>query len=286
MNNILEDFRQPLLNTAIETNLFEWYKYLSNSPIAEFYEDSHIRWFMTGVLHPFLNGVFYTQLTSDNVDETIKKVSARFRNRHLPFMWWTGSTTQPVDLEAHLEDHGLIDTGGTPGMAVDLQKLHEDVSIPVNLTIKVVDDLKTLEQWVQTLLIVFDIPKKNEEVCFDLFASLGFDLPLRNYVGFLNGKVVAISSLFLGAGVAGIYCVATLSEARRRGIGSVITLVPLQDARAMGYRIGVLHASDMGFSVYRKLGFQKYCSLRSHVWRGESNQLWAGESPDTMREKS
>ena len=40
MNNILEDFRQPLLNTAIETNLFEWYKYLSNSPIAEFYEDS------------------------------------------------------------------------------------------------------------------------------------------------------------------------------------------------------------------------------------------------------
>ena len=51
-----------------------------------------------------------------------------------------------------------------------------------------------------------------------------------------------------------------------------MTLAPLLEARAMGYRIGVLHASEMGLGVYRRLGFQEYCRLGGYVWMGEADQ--------------
>ena len=37
-----------------------------------------------------------------------------------------------------------------------------------------------------------------------------------------------------------------------------MTAAPLEEARAMGYRIGVLQASPAGASVYRKMGFRTH----------------------------
>ena len=90
----------------------------------------------------------------------------------------------------------------------------------------------------------------------------------RLYLGSLEREPVATALLFLGAGVAGgLYGVGTIPEARRQGIGRAMTVVPLLEARAMGYRIGVLHTSPMGEGIYRRLGFREYCKLGRYVWR-------------------
>jgi ribosomal protein S18 acetylase RimI-like enzyme len=68
--------------------------------------------------------------------------------------------------------------------------------------------------------------------------------------------------------VAGIYDVATLPEARGRGIGSTLTLVPLLDARRVGYRTGVLQSSEMGYEVYQKMGFQHLCQIENFYFKG------------------
>jgi GNAT superfamily N-acetyltransferase len=129
-----------------------------------------------------------------------------------------------------------------------------------------------LEKWAYASIVGFEHPDTDISIWFDVFAGLGFDQPQRNYVGPLDGEPVATSELFLAAGVAGIYVVATVPDVRRQGIGAALTLVPLREARAMGYRIGIQHSSPLGQGVYQRLGFREYCQMSHCVWASETGQ--------------
>ena len=97
--------------------------------------------------------------------------------------------------------------------------------------------------------------------------GLGDEVPWRHYLGWLGDRPVATATLFLGAGVAGVYFVLTVPAARRRGVGAAITLAALRDARALGYRTGVLGASAAGYPLYRRLGFRDYGQIRVFEWQ-------------------
>jgi len=43
----------------------------------------------------------------------------------------------------------------------------------------------------------------------------------------------------------------------------VTALRPLLEAREMGYRVGVLQSSEMGFGIYKRLGFRHLCQIES-----------------------
>jgi GNAT superfamily N-acetyltransferase len=262
MSDILQDLSAPALVAAIRANLFAWQRTLGRSPKAEFYDSPEVTWLLTGMPTPSLNTVVLKQANPEDVDAIIEDTRAHFESRGVTTVsWWIHPDTQPADLGQHLVDHGLTYREGTPGMAVDLWALNEDLLTPPGLAVEPVNDTGALKQWVYASILGFGLPGTNVDPWFDLFAGLGFDLPLRNYLATLHGEPVASSQLLLGAGVAGIYVVATLPGARRQGIGAAITLAPLRDARALGYRVGILHASPLGEGVYRRLGFQEYCRM-------------------------
>jgi hypothetical protein len=48
----------------------------------------------------------------------------------------------------------------------------------------------------------------------------------------------------------------------------LLTLLALREAAEMGCRVGVLQSSEMGFSLYRKLGFQKVCDVAHFFYGG------------------
>ena len=269
MSEILEDFSTPALVAAIEANYWEFWTFFGRSPRVELHDDPEIMWLVSDIPHPGFNGVFRTQLAPDDIDARIGETLAHFRSRRLPMIWWTSPSTRPTDLGKHLEADGLTHTS-EPGMAVDLLALNEDLPEPSDLKIERVRDVETLKKFGHAADIGFGIPDFVGKAILNIEASLGFGhhLPRHHYVGLLKGEPVATSTLFLGAGVAGIYTVATIPEARRQGVGSAMTLSPLREARARGYRIGVLRSSQMGLNMYRRLGFKEYCKVHCYLMEG------------------
>ncbi len=269
MSDILEDLSHAALVSAIENNLFAFSSLFGRWDRSETREDSEIFWSVTDIPSPLFNSVLHARLEPDRIDPTIEEIKSLCRARNVPILWWTGPATRPADLPSYLQAHGFTYDGNARGMAVDLQTLKEFPPTPPLLSITPVCDHKTLRQFCETGTMGFGMPEFVSTAFMDFLTSIGVAYPfLRNYIGLQDRIPVAISSLFLGAGVAGIYNVATLPQARRQGIGAAMTLEPLKQAREMGYRVGILHASRMGAPVYAQLGFQEYCEIGQYIWPG------------------
>ena len=282
MSEILQDLSEPALPVAIEGNFFGVALLWRSWPAAEIHDDPDMLWTITDIPFGMFNTVMRAQLTPESADAAIKATIARCGARNVPMAWFTGPVMRPANLPAYLEAHGF--TGGDGScMALDLLAMSEDLPAPRGLMIEHVSDGETLKQWCHAMIAGFGIPEFVEGASLDCFTSVGFGgrLPLRLYLGRLKGGPVATSMLLLGAGVAGIYCVATIPEARRQGIGTAMTLAPLREARALGYRVGILDASDMGFGVYHNIGFREVCRRSQYIWRSaaETNEETADANP-------
>jgi GNAT superfamily N-acetyltransferase len=268
MNNISDDLSAPSLASAIEENLFAAIRAYSKWPRAETHDETEILWAITDIPSSAFNHVARAQLAPSQIEATIASVIAKARSRKVPLSWWTGPATQPADLGRYLERQGFVSDGEMPGMAVILENLNENASMPEDFSIQPVADNAALKQWGQVCAKGFGMPDFVGEGYYD-FIQHADSSRIRAYIGVLNGEPVATSLLFLAAGVAGIHSVATIPAARRRGIGALMTLTPLCEARRMGYKAGVLKASKMGAGVYRSLGFQEYCRVSVYGWTFE-----------------
>jgi ribosomal protein S18 acetylase RimI-like enzyme len=278
MGEILQDISEQALVAAIEANWFEVFRLFRYWPRAEVHDDPDMLWTITDIPFAMFNHVLRTQLELHNVDAAIEAAIARCTSRNVPMRWHIGPTTRPANLGKALEAHGFTgSTRSTSGMAVDLLALNEGLLAPPGLTIDQVGDTKTLKRFCYVAFSMFEWPDFVIDALLDYYLSLGLGAqsPRRYYIGWLKGEPVATSELVLGAGVAGIYNVATVPEARRQGIGTAMTLAPLREARALGYRVGVLGAgvrNESALGVYHNIGFREYCRMGAYVWAGETEQ--------------
>jgi GNAT superfamily N-acetyltransferase len=281
MSAILQDLSPPALAAAVEKSHWEFYAYLSRSPEGRRREDAAVQWVMTGIPHPMFNGVFGAELPRDGVEAAVEETMAPFKAGRVPMCWWTGPSTRPADLGERLQAHGLRRAEDLPGMAVDLAALNDALPEPAGLTIEPVTGRETLKQFVDLFAYGFRFSDRVRDTLFDRELALGFGphLPWRRYLGRLAGEPVAVAGMFLGASVAVIECVATLPAARQQGVGTTMTRAPLREARAIGYRVGILTATPMGCSVYRRLGFRPYCDFVTYAWAAD-DRWYAGPLDD------
>jgi ribosomal protein S18 acetylase RimI-like enzyme len=262
--DILEDFSISSLLPAMEKNVHEAWIHLARGLGAVIHDEPEALWFLSG--HPFhlANGIVRTSFSSDMVEERIEQFTAH----HIPMALLISPSTQPADLGSHLEQHGWMPEEA-PGMAVDLRALDQHLSYPSNLTITHVRDNQQLKTWIRVMTIGSEIPQEGLTLLLDMATKQGIkeDSTVHYYLGIVDEQPVATSLLYLGGGVAGIYNVTTLPEVRRQGIGTALTVVPLLEARAKGYRIGTLQSTPMGLNLYRRLGFREYCTFQAYFWQ-------------------
>ena len=252
---------------AIEENGAEFLMALGRAAGAEERDDERVRWVIGNSPIDYHNCVVFADLTREEAEGEIEASLQRMREHEIPGSWHVGPSMRPPDLGGRLIAHGFEYVGDDIGMSVDLSELPERVPVPENLVIERVLDEAGLAAWVEALGSGFGEGPVEAEWVGEMYRRLGFEGPWRHYLGILAGEPVATATSFFGAGVAGIYFVCTVERARRRGIGAAVTLAALREARKMGYGVGVLGSSEMGYPVYRGLGFEEYCRIGLYEWR-------------------
>jgi len=255
----------------MEVNVQEAWVRLGHGLGAVVHDEPELLWFSSGLPFHLANGIVRAHFPADVWEEVLEERLKQLTAKRVPIAWLIGPSTSPTDLGSWLEKHGWLLEDEAPGMAVDLNALDEHLSFSSKLKIQHVSDGEALKTWLRIMTVGSEIPEEGLMLLLDVVTKQGFkpDTSVHYYLGLLDDQPVATSLLFLGGGVAGIYNVATLPGVRRQGIGSALTMAPLLEARAWGYRIGTLQSTAMGLNLYRRLGFREYCKFHAYIWQGE-----------------
>lgn len=165
--------------------------------------------------------------------------------------WSVFSRSEPsAELRAAAAEAGLTATVTSPVMTLSpraLQESSEDVDVR-----RV--DTGDRSQYLDALSHCYGGPLG---VWSDLISAAFMESPATtSYLLEVEGEVVATAFGVLTEGMIGVYCIGTRPESRRHGYGRAATEAVLRDGFAAGAQGAYLMSTDMGFPVYRSMGFQ------------------------------
>ncbi len=269
-DTIIEDTSSHEVLAALQSNMVAFWSAYGRAKGSTWQATSEVVWFYTGIKVPLFNGVLSADLNPDGVKATVDGLQAKLDEQGAPALWWIGPGSKPDHIGSLLEQHGLQPAGEVPGMAIDLVRMDSKPEMPTNFTVQKVSKPEMQSLWGRIAAVGTGFPGDAVDAMARLEATLGDTqyMAQHRYIGSLNGTPVATSAMVLDSGVAGIYAVATIPQARRKGIGRIMTVTPLLEARQIGYRVGTLQASSMGYPIYKKIGFKDVCKYRLYLQAG------------------
>jgi GNAT superfamily N-acetyltransferase len=275
MRDILGDLSDTkLVKTVMRANWENYHYCLGRSPAVELSVGKYLTWLVTNMPDHFMNLVVCTELPSERFDKLIENALIHFQSLKIrKLSWLTEEGLPALEIKKTLETFGLsFSESFATEMAADLRTLREDRVGTNELRVVCVEDQETPRKWIHIVSIGFHVPVEFEDTWYEFFAEAACASPFRTYLALLNGKPVATSQLFTSAGVAGIYNVTCLPEARHQGVGTAVVMAPLLEAREMGYQVGILQASSMGYNVYRRIGFRDFGKLSLYLWEQQTHR--------------
>jgi len=273
---ILKNLNQSEIEHAIEFNLYEFFRSMVHSDLKDklYEETKEFSRFSTGISFFFFNGVIDNHISSENAMKKIKENITFFEKRQVPFIWVLGPSSTPKKMGELLIKNGFI-IDKLQGMAYNLKILNTERELLNKVEIIKIESMNALKVWNDIILTGFDFPK---EVRSDFFFEAFSFILLKDrasasaFLAYYDGNPVASSLVLYKAGVAGIHMVTTLEEARGKGIGTAITLAPLNEAKKLGYETAILHSTEMGLNMYKRMGFKEYCTIELFIWQPGSKE--------------
>ena len=277
IEKILRDHSDSAISIASEKNMMVfWHRECALIPdlhSPSFYKGEDMLRIYTGLPDPWMNSVMCPRFGEQSVEKQVSEIIEFFKTHGVPHLWWIGPSSTPKRLGEILVDKGLVKwEWDLPAMGVDLRTLDDsklqEISDRSGVLLNQIKTESDLDLWIG---IASDIYTGFSAHLFDAFHNTfrihlgeGEAAEIMNFIAKIDGEPVGMSSVALGAGVAGLYCVGTLKEHGRKGIGSAASLMALLYGRKRGYEIGILQSSPPGLNVYTRLGFKEYFKWQTY----------------------
>jgi GNAT superfamily N-acetyltransferase len=226
--------------------------------------DGGIALIATGLPIRFFNQVVVVAPSPDA--EALRTAVDAVRERHSRFVVLLRRGIDSA-LVPDMATLGLVESsssGPMPGMA-----LHPLPDVPPTLTgpedheIRLVADLAGLVDHRGTAAAGFGMPDAVADMAMHDGLLERADCAI--YVGYSAGMPVTTGLAIRTGRTIGVYNIATIEAARRRGLGSLMTARITADGRANGCDVAILQASEMGLSIYERLGYRTVVEYDGYV---------------------
>ena len=207
-------------------------------PGGELHDADGVLWCRTGIAWPMFNGMIAAP--GAGAGDAARGLAAH----GLPWFLWELPETSPEVVEA-AKAAGAFRFDRSPWMEARIADLPDPV-MPCGVTMVEVADEPGRRRWAAALREIYEFPPAGEEAWAQAAG------PWRQWIAYADGTPAGVTLLYCGGGIAGLFGVGTKRELRRRGIGRVLTLLPLKES---GGDVAGFFSSEEGEPLYRSLGF-------------------------------
>ncbi len=248
----------------VEGNLRESFRVLAaGRPRADVREIGGISIASLGVTFQMFNAAFLSApvRSEPDLEQRIAVAGVHFAARGLEWAYWVceGFFEPKIARRSRqvFRKRDLRLSVELPGMVA------ECIAPPVRqlptLEVRRVGDPATRSAFAAIGSVCFNVPISwfqevfNHQAVWDRFAG---------FVGYADGEAVATAATVPGAGVIGVYNVATLPAYQRRGYGEAVTRYALEEAqREHGITRTILQATPQGYNIYERMGYRTVTSI-------------------------
>jgi ribosomal protein S18 acetylase RimI-like enzyme len=127
--------------------------------------------------------------------------------------------------------------------------------VPDDGEVRAVSDERGVLDYGRVVALANDDPGERERAPL-LFHDQTIIAPhIAAFVAYAGAEPVACAMTLVSHRVAGVFYVATVEHARRRGLGDALTRIAARAGFELGAQAAWLGASEMGAGLYRRIGF-------------------------------
>jgi GNAT superfamily N-acetyltransferase len=204
-------------------------KLVEHSPGGEIRPTGNVFTFVSGLPVAIFNGcVIVTEASSADLKESLRWLGGR------PVPYEVAAVEELVPaLEPTLTAAGLHPHATTTGMV--LSPVPEPPDPPPGIA---------------------TVEGLTDEMAAYVPPSMQADPDVRAFTATLDGHPAGTAIAIRTDSVGGVYAVGTHPEARRRGVGTAASWAAVGAARAWGCESVVLQSTEMGYPIYKRMGFR------------------------------
>jgi ribosomal protein S18 acetylase RimI-like enzyme len=215
--------------------------------------------------HPVISNAAFRVDDSLDAEGFVASAKEFFAERERGFsVWVRGDQAEDHDLVAAADAAGLQLVYEAPEMV--LERPVESPPLPSGTELQKVSTPAQAAQYWEIAAASYVSLGFPPEICGGYTNHAGLRAEnVAAFIAYLGGTPVSIAMTIVTHGVAGIYWVGSLEQARGQGLGRAVTAAATNAGFELGADLASLQASPMGKPIYEEMGYETLFDYRFYM---------------------